>query len=517
MRGPRSSCPATRRIAVVAVVLAALAATACRPPAELGPRRIVLFSMDTVRADAVASGAGGPGLPHLTKLAGEGVVFPRFYAASNYTLPSHMSIFTGLDPVAHGVLIGAARLAPQVPTLPELLTQAGYRAWSFNESGYVAARYGFDRGFEAYRELPPGAVVGDALPEVLDWVRAQADEPYFLFLHTYAAHFPYGGYADYRARHPDRGLLSDEEIAALRARAPGGSKRQGRAHPGFDAEERAQCTLYNQLAEHYADLLACGANWLPENFESSPHYEPRDLEAIQRSYAARIARIDSALGALRDELVSLGQWDDTLLVVTSDHGEGFFEHGLYMHDFSPFDEVLRVPLLIVHPRGLADRAGERNDSPGWHPDLMPTVLARAGVRVPDGIAGRDLLAGAGPPRDRALHPTVMSAPNRARKPNKRVLVRDGRKWIEGYRMFGDRDGLLFDLEADPHELSNLREREAEAFSEMAARSHAWGASLERHDPVNADTGEVIELGGAIPAPRLSEEERALLEGLGYVE
>jgi arylsulfatase A-like enzyme len=480
------------------------------------PGRIILFSMDTVRADH----ANGEAAPVLGEIAGSGVRFERFYAASNYTLPSHMSIFTGLDPMEHGVIVGAARLAPEVPTLAERLARAGYLTWSFNESGYIAARYGFDRGFAEYRSLPPKHLVGAGLPEVLSWMREHQDTPYFLFLHTYAAHFPYGGYGDYRAEHPDRNLLSEAELDALRTEAPRRSSQLGRAAGGFPSEMRARCTLYNQLASSYLELLGCGYNWLPQDFLESAHYEAdRDLAVIRASYDAQIGRIDAALQAIRETLRELSQWDDTLLVVTADHGEGFFEHGLYQHDYSPFDEVLRVPLVISFPDLLSDVPEREPGTLAWHLDLTPTLLRLAGADPVD-ATGMDLtpalLGGELADGARGVFPVVLSAPNRPRKPTRRVALHDLLKRIEGYPTFGDSEGLLFDLARDPGEQNNLRSERPEALRLLTAMTAEYAGRLELRSPVHSDTGEPIDLGRMVPSPKLSEEERELLRGLGYL-
>jgi arylsulfatase A-like enzyme len=174
--------------------------------------------MDTVRSDRVNDATA----PALGAIAGGGVRLPRFYAASSYTIPSHMSIFTGLDPAAHGVHRQRSALAPEVATLAEVLAEAGFRTQAFHEGGYVEGRFGFARGFEDYRRAPRIAVAREVLPDVVTWIRAHADERWFLFLHTYAAHSPYGGYDRYRAEAPERGLLSDRaRLPQVRGGTPG--------------------------------------------------------------------------------------------------------------------------------------------------------------------------------------------------------------------------------------------------------------------------------------------------------
>ncbi|MFP8874843.1 MAG: sulfatase-like hydrolase/transferase, partial [Myxococcota bacterium] len=185
----------------------------------LRPGRIILVSMDTVRADHVSGYGVRETTPTLAEIAAEGVLLQSFYAASSYTLPSHMSIFTGLDPGEHGVLRDEAELNPGVPTLPEILEKAGYETAAFHEGGYVSPRYGFARGFGSYRELPRLAAVEGALPDILSWLRSHRAQPYFLFIHTYAAHYPYGGWDRYReAAGEGRDLPDRAEIEGLRAR-----------------------------------------------------------------------------------------------------------------------------------------------------------------------------------------------------------------------------------------------------------------------------------------------------------
>ncbi|MHC4341767.1 MAG: sulfatase-like hydrolase/transferase, partial [Planctomycetota bacterium] len=307
----------------------------CGPESGAGvprPGRIILVSMDTVRADHVSGYGSATTTPILREIASEGVLFRNFYAASNYTIPSTMSILTGLDAAEHGVHRDVARLAPGVSTLAEALAAAGYRTHAFHEGGYVDARFGFARGFGAYELHARVSLVRDALPEVLEWIREARTDRYFLLLHTYAAHFPYGGFSRYRRDHPERGLPSDADVRELRRRYPTRRLRSGQAPPEIPTEIRAVCTIYNQLTSAHARMLGCGDNLLPRSFPETPHFRA-DREAIVKSYDERIALIDRALRRIRETLIELDQWDDTLLVVVSDHGEAFFEHKLQRHDF----------------------------------------------------------------------------------------------------------------------------------------------------------------------------------------
>ncbi|MFT5048937.1 MAG: arylsulfatase A-like enzyme [Chlamydiales bacterium] len=467
--------------------------------------------MDTVRADRVSGYGDADTMPALAKIAAEGALFERFYAASTYTIPSHMSIMTGLDPAEHGVLVEGARLSPSVPTLAELLEQSGYRTRAFTEGVYIGGRWGFDRGFEEYGELPRASVVGERLPEILDWIRAAPEDPYFLFLHSYAAHFPYGGYRGYRSSVPERGLLSDAQLQDLYERARTG---------GFESlskEERDLCLLFNHMVARHEDMFPVEDNRMPADFSWSRYFE-QDRAALIASYDARLASIDRAIAEIQATLVELGQWEDTLLIVLSDHGEAFFEHGAGRHDYLPFDEVLKVPLIVSYPRLFAEAGPQRPDGLAWHLDVLPTILGFAGVELPYEYAGVDLsaiLRGAPADSGRSLHPVVARAPNRKPgRPLRRVVIEGDQKYIEGHEAFGDTRGLLFDLASDPHETANLRGERTEHLARLAeaARLHVEGLRLRT--PVHQETGRPLDEGGE--AVDLSLEQIEELRAFGYL-
>jgi arylsulfatase A-like enzyme len=489
-------------------------AAASGPPR---PQRIVLISMDTVRADRV----GAPEMtPAIARLAAEGASFGNFYAASNYTIPSHMSMFTGLDALEHGVTLDAARLSPSVPTLAELLRDAGYRTRAFHEGAYVDGRFGFARGFEIYRRYPRVEVVRRSLPSVLAWLRARGDERWFLFLHSYAAHFPYGGFERYRTEKPERGLPDAEALAALRARFPGNQPLSRAARRSLPFELRRTCTLYNQLAETHSALLPCGGWVLDDDMLAAPGAED-DLAALLDSYDARIRSIDDAVAALRAELERLGQWEDTLVVVTADHGEAFYEHGLPRHEYVPFDEVLRVPLVISWPRFFGAHGGRRIDGLAWHLDLLPTLTALVGIDAPPGLRGRDLSAvlvgDAVIDPARVVFPAVLEPANKPQLPLRRVARRGAVKRIRGHPAQPEDAGHLFDLARDPQERVDLREERAETVDALDAAIDTWEASLVRRPPVHQNTGlPLVE--DEQPAPPLLPQERfEELRQLGYVE
>jgi arylsulfatase A-like enzyme len=240
-----------------------------------------------------------------------------------------------------------------------------------------------------------------------------------------------------------------------------------------------------------------------------------------RSYRDRIRELDAAIGRIRRLLADQDQWEDTLLLVTSDHGEAFFEHGLAKHGYVPYEEVLRVPLIVSHPRSLGDRQGSRVDVLAWHLDLAPTILGWVGE--PPLGQGRDLgpwLRGqTGVEPETEVHPLVLPIPGRpGRLPPRRAVVGRSWKYVQGHPLFGDDAWLLFDLGSDEGEARNLRATNLEEGERLSAALASYRARLKRHAPIHRASGRPVEPGvSADEAPDLAPEDMQALRALGYVE
>jgi len=340
----------------------ALLAAACageRPAAPapiLRPTRgYILLSIDTLRADALGVyGSRRPTSPFLDRLAGRAVVFENAFAQIPSTLPSHMSMFTGLYPTEHGVGPGATLLAAEHRTLPELFRAAGFRTFGHSEGGWVSGDFGFARGFEEWTDtaIERDTDVERTLQRGLDSLARLADgERFFLFLHTYTTHDPYAPPPGYRGRF-----------------------WPGPAPAGAFAPEGPRFLDHNS---HFLDA-------------------PRELAAYYRAlYDEGVRYLDDALARFFGELERRGLAADSTVVLTSDHGEEFLEHGRYVHT-QAYPESLRVPLLIVHP----DVVAPRRVAPLVETiDLLPTLAELAGFVAPEGLSGESLaalLAGGGP-------------------------------------------------------------------------------------------------------------------------
>lgn len=315
---------------------------------------LVILSLDTLRSDRLAAYGGDSGLGRrLQRFAEQAVVFEHARAQAPQTAPSHMSLFTGYYPSVHGVQnvqhgkdpdTGRRRpliesVPPSIPTLAEVLTAHGYATVGLTDGGNLNPPHGFNRGFDEYTYDLSGAVAQVAAGlEAVDRLQG-GDQPWFLFWHTYEIHAPYVSPADYvQAWAPEDydGLLRDV-LAGL---------------DGLDFKQRFAAMKTRFWSEK-------------ERFGQD---EARFLSGL---YDAGIAYTDDELVALLDRLDQPDVADSTLVVILSDHGEEFAEHGKWQHD-QVYEEHLRVPLMVRLPGGVG--AGTRIATPVALIDVMPTVL-----------------------------------------------------------------------------------------------------------------------------------------------
>src|SRR5436309_4712262 len=339
-RGARPMTPRFARLAPSAVAL--LVVCAC---GKAAPRNLLLVSIDTLRADRIGAYGYQRGTsPAMDRLAARGVRFETVIADSNWTLPSHMTLFTGRAPSVHGVTLPAHRLAPEVPTLAELLRARGYRTAAFTGGGWVLGVYGFARGFERYEDH------GLDFPTALELAERKirdfaTDDRFFIFVHTYEVHCPYDPPSSYAARFRTR-------------------------PPEDELETRGRCgnTYYNT-----SGLTPGQAKFLSDRYDASIRYA------------------DDLLAGFLERLEAGGRLSDTLVVVLSDHGEEFLEHGRIGHRATQYIESLRIPWIMVGP-GLEPRVVQE---PAGLADVMPTVLGLLRIPPPpsDGVSLLRVLQG----------------------------------------------------------------------------------------------------------------------------
>ncbi len=444
---------------------AAAAATAVETPG--GRPNVLIYLIDTLRADHLGVyGYDRPTSPNLDRFAEDAVVFTDARAQSSWTRTAVVSTLTGLYPKAHGVRGREDALAPSVATLAEVLRSAGYETAGFITNGNVSAGFALDQGFDSYRYLGESRQrtsvhqLSDRLNErVFRWLDLRAageapPRPFFLYVHATDPHAPYTPPSPFRERFaagvdPAVGSLERVRETFLgRAEAPAGTR-----------------------------------------------------QALIDLYDAEIAFNDHQLGALLDYLRRLELYDDTMIVLLSDHGEEFLDHGKWEHGKTLYVEQLHVPLIIKLPGSRA--AGRRPASVARQIDVMPTVLDTLGLPPPPGLDGASLLPRLGdavPAGDPASFAELSIGKLRLRSVADRgfKLIADASQHhrqprLELYRVHGD-PGESRELAAEhPLELGYLRQL-------LRRLDHAAAA---RH--TTAETAEV------------SDELRQRLEALGYVD
>jgi arylsulfatase A-like enzyme len=394
-------------------------------------RYVILVSLDTLRADHLTCyGYSRDTSPNMDALAREGARFVNVFSAAPWTLPSHISLITGLSVVNHGVESPEFRLNPDVPTLAEMLKARDYYCAALTGGGYVSGFYGFDQGFDSFRAV--GAVTDSGAARILAtnacrWIKNNRDKNLFLFLHTYQIHNPFYSREPSNRRYLREGAKLDRiDMTPL----------------GYNTENR-----FKPVAE--------------------------DLRAnIIDLYDAEIRYTDEILiGGLVAELKSLGLYDRTMIVVTSDHGEEFYEHGAWLHTHSVYNEVTHVPLIIKFFNSR--HAGMTFEAPVSGVDVMPTICGEFGIDTgPASIDGIDLAGclgkkGDAGSRDRVLVSDLASRLMNKHIPGKIALIRYPYKFIfnmpyaqEDLSFFSSpppplAETELYDLPRDAGESSNL--------------------------------------------------------------
>ncbi|MCX6567256.1 MAG: sulfatase [Candidatus Aminicenantes bacterium] len=305
---------------------------------EKTPLNIILISVDTLRADHVGTyGYDKPVTPRIDALAADGVVFENVYSTAPWTLPAHVSMFTGLNCVQHRVYSEHDRMDPRTTTLAEIMRGRGYATRAITSGGFVSSIFGFSKGFDEYHmdqaDMMDASQAAKTGYDAAQWIEKNADRSFFLFLHTYQVHSPYKSPKPYQTMflRPDAPWTRVDVTNIL-----GG---QGGVYKPLSESERA-----NMIA-----LYDGGIRFTDETL------------------------VQHVVDALRRHKL----YDRTMIIVTSDHGEEFYDHGGWTHSHSVYDEIIRVPLVIKMPG--SECRGRRYSSIVRLIDLMPTVLDVAGI------------------------------------------------------------------------------------------------------------------------------------------
>jgi arylsulfatase A-like enzyme len=328
---------------------------------------VLFIVVDTLRADHLPLyGYATGNTPNLDQFAKDAVRFDAAFANASWTRPSFASILTGRYPASHRTMSKADALPDEVVTLPEALRDAGYATRGIATNFNVAPFFNFQQGFDEYRYLEPNFVLGandtaakllfiQFLRQRIETVRAKS------------------GRVEVGSAYQDASVVNRNLLEMLDA----GPKAPWFMFAGY-------MDPHDPYYPHPYDGTA---------YARAAHQEPNPDEApaLRKLYDGEITFWDEHFGALIAELKKRGVYDELTIILTADHGEEFHEHGGFWHGTTLYDEQVRVPLLVKLPGGEMRGNTVRH----WVQsiDLMPTLLQRAGVTVPEGVQGRDVFAG----------------------------------------------------------------------------------------------------------------------------
>lgn len=441
---------------VIGVILALPVATGCRRSAGNRPQTIILITLDTTRADHLGCyGYTRPTSPNIDRFAADATVYDHAVAPATWTLPSHVSLFTGKFTASHGAQYdanGALHLTSAIEgppewkrfrvrtigtaerTLAELLTAAGYTTGGVVAGPWLKRVFGLHRGFDFYDDehitTENGRPADDVTDRALEWLGDTPGERRFLFVNYFDPHRP---------------LMPPEAFARK-----------------FVAE----------------DVLRQPA-------PSASGTRQRGL------YDAEVAFMDHHVGRLFAGLKSRGLYEGAFIILTADHGELLGEHGIAGHGNAPYQEVVHVPLIVKYP-GTSAPTG-RTDARIQLIDVLPMILDYLAIPLPSDTQGS-----VPPDLD---HPILIESRTLPR------LGGDFLAWMDqGKKLIWNSRGnhMLFDLRTDPGEMHNLVDTHPGEVTAMTAALHRYLEGLPPPGP-------------QAPTQQVDRETAEALRNLGYVE
>jgi arylsulfatase A-like enzyme len=337
---------ATAGSLIVLVALGMLWFRQRMPPYACRECNVLLISIDTLRADHMGCyGYARNTTPNIDTFRRDAVLFQTTIAQASSTSFSHGSMFTSLIPQHHGASwTTKSPLKPYVRTMPQILTAHGYVSVSYNGGGLIAAPFGFDRGFAIY-DSQGDAKFSARVDAGIAWLRDNMVQKFFLFLHSYEVHVPYDP--------EDRFVRLFEDAYA------------------------------GELPRTISPDLVKAIN------RGERRFDGHDLQHIVNVYDGGIRSMDEGFGKLDRFLHDSGLYDQTLIILTGDHGEELGEREkVAWHSHSLYDEVLRAPLIVKFPRSW--QAGAVVEAQVSHVDILPTVLDVLGIPADSAFVGQSL-------------------------------------------------------------------------------------------------------------------------------
>lgn len=452
--------PWLKGLLLTIVLSGVLASTAVWLEQHLGKKdpgpNVILIVIDTLRQDFTSLHPAGLGhTPEIQRqLQPDAVYYPRAYSTAPWTLPSIASILTARYPSSLGVSDLLSRLSDSHLTLAEILKEEGYTTHGIVSHLLLTPKYGLHQGFDILDDsIVTDRSFGDTTissPRVTDkgiaFIRGHQRDKFFLMLHYFDPHFVY---LEHEQACPYQGPFTSRDINTLR-------------------------------------------NLIRQN-----NYQAEDLHYLTCSYGSEVAFTDAHLGRFLSELKSLGLYDNTIIVLVSDHGEEFAERRQLGHSTTLYSELTHIPLLIKPT--IAPAARLRPQPLASTLDILPTVLTMLDIKTPDNLQGQSLTQPV--PPDRVVFAEVNHR-NFGRLISQNAAISGHWKLIHN---LVEKTYELYDLVTDAAEQNNQFEQRPPAYAGLKMNLVRWEEQQRQaaHGPVNRKK-------------ILSPEEERKLKSLGYL-
>jgi len=440
-------------------------------------KNVILISLDTLRPDHLGCyGYSRNTSPNIDSLAADSALFRNTFATSPWTLPSHVSLMTSLNCINHQVYQNSQKMDPSILTLADILRTRGYFNGAITGGGFVSGLYGFSKGFDSYhvrgqiQEKNSAEIAGRA---ALDWIDRHRDRNFFLFLHTYQIHNPYFSPAPYNKLFLEKGsALTKIDLSQYR----------------FNHENRYK-PVEEDLRQNIIDL-----------------------------YDGEIRYTDESLiKPLMSKLKKLHLYENSMIILTSDHGEEFYEHKAWQHTHSVYNEIIKVPLIIKFPN--SNHMGKRVLKFARLIDIMPTILDVLDINPSkyqmDGETLSGLLSNKKQEKEERVFVSELASNVMRKHIPKKAAINSGKYKLIINNGFTSEDLAyflssppetkpmeVFDLEKDPDELTNLSR-------ENPQLARALLAFLKKQNKMRRKV--------STEEAKMSEELREQLRALGYIK
>ncbi len=461
-----------------------------------GPN-IILITMNVFRADHVSyNGYFRQTTPAIDKIAEDSYVFSRAFAHVGYTMPNMMSMFTSLYPDSHQVYDAYKdEVSSKIRTLAEILQLHGYKtAWfAKHDMPHLSPQAGFSRGFSYISDLGLNFERKEA---IFKWLRDNRDEPFFLAMNVRHTHTPYipipKYYREFSAGLKDLAIENEKDFEAVvdekflrELRDPQSNlfscDKTGVIAAGCRAFREGR--LPRWLAKSFLMLFVPTMRESLGGLEVSSYYDAINLEN-EDNLKSLIAHYDASILGVDQEIVrpiyellqNENIYDNTLIIVTADHGESLGEHGIFGHGLQAFEQLIRIPFVLKMPK----QRGKREDISSLVQtiDIMPTILDISGILVPHTAQGKSLLP--------LLKNTDMVLNEYVFGENHNSAYIRSEKWKVFYNWQKDKKGersenaVLFDLFNDPAELQDVKGSHLDVYHEMKEKLDKHLKNLPRY-------------------------------------